>query len=124
MAFELTPLSSLLAPIWREVRVLAGSKYQVLGVRWYGEGLFLKGLKSGSEIKADHLYRVRTGDFVYNRLFAWKGSFAVAGEDVNDCYVSNEFPCFEIDRDRLDTKFLLWYFRQASIWTEALTQSS
>jgi type I restriction enzyme, S subunit len=121
---ELVPLSELITPVWREVRVDAGSEYRVLGVRWYGQGLFQKGTKTGQQIKATKLYRVHAEDFIYNRLFAWKGSFAVVGEEFSDCYVSNEFPCFEIRRDRLDAKFLLWYFRREAAWAEALGLSS
>src|SRR5207249_8193310 len=63
-------------------------------------------------------------DFVYNRLFAWKGSFAVATEANAGCYVSNEFPCFAIDQDRADAKFLWRYFSRASPWEEALGLSA
>jgi type I restriction enzyme S subunit len=70
------------------------------------------------------LFRVQTGDFVYNRLFAWKGSFALAGEDVDGCYVSNEFPCFRIREERLDGRYLHYYFSRESAWNEALGLSS
>jgi hypothetical protein len=30
----------------------------------------------------------------YNRLFAWKASFAVVPAERADCHVSNEFPQF------------------------------
>src|SRR4030095_4289340 len=121
---EMTPLDEVLKPVSREVRVEAGGEYRLLGVRWYGEGLFLKETKSGQLIKADRLYRVRQGDFVYNRLFAWKGSFAVAGEKVNDCLCSHEFPCFVIAPERVDHRILLCYFRREAAWTEALALSS
>ena len=55
-------------------------EYSLLGVKWYAEGLFAREQKIGVDIAATHLNRVENGDFIYNRLFAWKGSFALAGE--------------------------------------------
>jgi len=96
----------------------------MLGARWYAGGLFLKEVKSGQEIRATRLYQVRSGDFVYNRLFAWKGSFALATAEADGCSVSNEFPCFEIDSTRLDARFLWSYFRRENAWNEALGLST
>jgi type I restriction enzyme S subunit len=113
-------LNELLRQVWRDEKVDPSKTYRLLGARWYAQGLFTKYEKSGQEIRADRLYRVHEGDFVYNRLFAWKGSFAVAGVDDDQCYVSNEFPCFEVDTTRLAPDFLWHYFSNAHTWTEAL----
>src|SRR5205823_4457574 len=69
-------------------------------------------------------YRVEQGDFVYNRLFAWKGSFAVATSENHGCYVSNEFPCFRAKADRICVHFLWRYFSREPAWTEALGLST
>jgi type I restriction enzyme, S subunit len=98
----------------------ASVDYALLGARWYAKGLYIKDRKPGSAIRARTLFRVKDGDFVYNRLFAWKGSFAVATCEQDGCYVSNEFPCFEVDRHRVDSRFLWLYFSQEHVWNEAL----
>lgn len=100
----------------REETVESAQEYALLGVRWYGEGLFIRERKPGSEVAAAKLYRVEDGDFVYNRLFAWKGSFAVAGRDVHNCYVSGEFPVFRLDTTSLDTRYLLAVFSDPAAW--------
>ncbi len=117
-------LGELLSPVARPESVNPEAKYRLLGARWYAKGLFVKEVASGAEIRASKLYRVERGDFVYNRLFAWKGSFAVASEDVDGCFVSNEFPCFQIDDGRLDSRFLAYYFSLESVWIEALGLST
>jgi type I restriction enzyme S subunit len=99
-------------------------QYRLLGAHWYAEGLYVKDIKTGSEIQAKQLYRVSTADFVYNRLFAWKGAFAIAASDVDGCYVSNEFPCFRLKEARADGRFLKYYFSRDSVWSEALGLSS
>jgi type I restriction enzyme S subunit len=117
-------LGEVLRQVWRAEPVDALKPYRLLGARWYAEGLFVREQKLGQEIAADQVYRVRTGDFVYNRLFAWKGSFAVAKTEVDGCYVSNEFPCFEVQADRLNVAFLGWWFKRGKSWTVALGLSS
>lgn len=117
-------LGEVLVPISRPESLLPTTEYRLLGAHWYAEGLYIKDIKPGSEIQAKQLFTVQTGDFVYNRLFAWKGSFALAGEDVDGCYVSNEFPCFRIREERLDGNFLHFYFSRESAWNEALGLSS
>jgi type I restriction enzyme S subunit len=96
----------------------------MLGVRWYGEGLFVREELHGYEIAASKVHVVRQGDFVYNRLFAWKGSFAIVGREVDGFHVSNEFPCFIIDQSRIDQRWLLSWFKRESAWASALGLSS
>ena len=112
-------LRKVLTPISRSESINPTKSYRILGAHWYAQGLFVKDIKGGSEIQADRIYRVEKGDFVYNRLFAWKGSFAVATEDNHGDYVSNEFPCFRVNQEIADSKFLCKYFSRTSAWEEA-----
>lgn len=120
----LVPLGDVLRPISRPETVQAGKTYRLLGARWYAGGLYIKDECDGGAIRAQKVYRVEGGDFVYNRLFAWKGSFAVAHGDVHGCYVSNEFPCFQVHPDKLDAHYLWRYVSRQSTWTEALGLST
>jgi type I restriction enzyme, S subunit len=122
--WPMVPLEEVLLPVSRPETLMPTTDYRLLGAHWYAEGLYIKDIKPGSEIQANQLYRVQTGDFVYNRLFAWKGSFAFAGEDVDGCYVSNEFRCFRLREDRLDGRYLHYYFSREAAWNEALGLSS
>ncbi|CAG0964314.1 Type-1 restriction enzyme EcoKI specificity protein [Methanosarcinales archaeon] len=124
MSFPMVALGELLMPVSRPESVDAEKEYRILGAHWYAEGLYIKHIKLGSEIQANKVYRIEKGDFVYNRLFAWKGSFAVATNENHGCYVSNEFPCFKVDSDRADSKYLWLYFSRAKIWEEALGLST
>lgn len=88
-------IENLVQQVTRPVVVDADVIYPMCGVRWYGQGLFERERKVGSSLSAKTVFEVRQGDLVYNRLFAWKQSFAVAGKSAG--YVSNEFPTFLID---------------------------
>jgi type I restriction enzyme S subunit len=122
--WPLVPLGEILTPVTRPEDVGPEVTYRILGAHWYAEGLYTKEVKPGSQIQAAKVYRVEEGDFVYNRLFAWKGSFAVATKENHECYVSNEFPCFVINQDVADGQYLWRYFSRAAVWEEALGLSS
>ncbi|MGH7847710.1 MAG: restriction endonuclease subunit S, partial [Candidatus Binatia bacterium] len=123
-SWPLVPLGEVLRPVSRPERVDPEETYKILGAHWYAEGLYIKDVLPGSEIRADKVYRVEEEDFVYNRLFAWKGSFALATRANYGCYVSNEFPCFTVNQQRVDGRYLWKYFSRVSSWDEALSLST
>jgi type I restriction enzyme, S subunit len=119
-----TALAEVLQPVSRPEPVEGDRSYRLLGAHWYAKGLYTKDTKRGDQIQAGTLYRVHQGDFVYNRLFAWMGSFALASAENDRCYASNEFRCFEIDTSRVEPKFLYYYFARKTAWNQALGLSS
>ncbi|WP_257132607.1 MULTISPECIES: restriction endonuclease subunit S [unclassified Streptomyces] len=92
-------------------------EYPLLGVKWYAEGPFLREVVTSQTSKATRFYRVQPGQFIYNRMFAWKGAFGIVGNDLAGSYVSNEFPLFDCDRTRLLPEFLSLYFGQQALWS-------
>ncbi len=123
-SWPLVLLRDVLTPVSRPKHVDPEKTYKILGAHWYATGLYIKDTLLGSEIRADKVYKVESGDFVYNRLFAWKGSFAVANKADDGCYVSNEFPCFAVSQEHLDPSYLWRYFSRSCTWDEALELSS
>jgi type I restriction enzyme M protein len=107
--FERKRLGDLLIQVKAREKVVPGDDYRLLGVRWWGKGVFEKELKKGNAIKAATLFRVRPGLLVYNRLFAWKGSFAVIDEEFSDGFVSGEFPLFDLVEERKDRNEVIRY---------------
>ncbi len=111
----LTPLRDLLRPALRPDTVKATQEYRLLGVRLNAGGPFLRETKLGAETSATTLYKVQTGDFIYSRLFAWRGAFGVIPDQLDGCYVSNEFPIFTVIPGRLDAEFLRLWFTLPSV---------
>lgn len=85
--------------------------YRLLGVRLDGRGPFHRETITGDQTAASRLYRVEQGDFIYSRLFAWRGAFGIIDESLAGAYVSPEFPVFSIDKGRVDPRFLVSWFR-------------
>ena len=122
--WPIVPLGEVLSAISRPESVDPEKTYRILGAHWYAHGLYIKDELTGREIQAQRVYRVDQGDFVYNRLFAWKGSFAVASNENDGCYVSNEFPCFRVKEELVNVHYLWKYFSRDLIWTEAFGLST
>jgi type I restriction enzyme S subunit len=104
-------------------RVEAGKWYRMAGVKWYGKGVFERETVRGSDLSSSWVYHLRPGSVVYNRLFAWKGSFAVVPAEFGECYVSNEFPQFSPQPGRLLPDYLYLYCMSAKVNTAVRAHS-
>lgn len=111
-------ISELISPVKNQERVEAEKTYKLLGLRLEGRGLFVREQKLGIEISSSSLNKVQAGDFIYSRLFAWKGAFDYVRDEFSECYVSGEFPTFSVNHSIIDVKFLYYYFRREKIWAE------
>ncbi len=76
------------------------------GVKWYAEGVFHRETVLGKEMSAKFVTPLVPGAVIYNRLFAWKESFAVVGSEHAGLSVSSEFPQFLTDAARVTPEFL------------------
>ena len=76
------------------------------GVKWYAEGVFHRETVLGKEMSAKFVTPLVPGALIYNRLFAWKESFAVVGPEHAGLCVSSEFPQFLPDTARVMPEFL------------------
>lgn len=119
-----SPLSDALLRIKRPVALEPETPYRLLGVRWYAKGPFVREVKYGKEISSATAYRVEEGDFIYNRLFGWKGSFGCVTSDLAGAHVSNEFPTFRVNSERATLEYVMLLFRVPSLWESALSRSS
>ncbi len=109
--WSLASIGNLVNQVTEKVRVEKDKEYKLIGVKWYSEGTFHRETVKGSEISATYLTPVIPKAFIYNRLFAWKQSFAVVPPEHNRHFVSNEFPQFIVDQSRLLPEYLYLIFR-------------
>jgi len=95
--WKIFPVSAFATQIEKKEKVADDAEYKMAGVKWYGEGIFHRETVLGNEQSASYLHPLIPRSIIYNRLFAWKESFAVVPKEFSGFYVSNEFPQFEID---------------------------
>jgi type I restriction enzyme S subunit len=110
-AYPLVPLGDVLQVVSRPITVQPHDEYRLLGIRLDGRGVYHRETKLGSQSSATTLYRVRTGDFIYSRLFAWRGAFGIVPPEFEEAAVSNEFPIFHPSNNGIDPRYLAWWFR-------------
>ncbi|MHA1967205.1 MAG: N-6 DNA methylase, partial [Candidatus Hodarchaeales archaeon] len=118
--WEFKPLKNLIIEVSNDRKELVelDKEYTFLGVSGEAKGAFTKEPILGSEIRANNVYKVKEKDLIYNRLFAWKGSFSQIPPRMNNCYVSNEFPIFIPKDNIVSTTYISFYLSHPRFWTE------
>jgi len=114
--WERVRIGTLVRQVTKRIKADPDHEYKMAGVRWYGEGVFHRETVRGNAMSASQVTPLIAGALIYNRLFAWKASFAVVPSELADCYVSNEFPQFIVDPIRILPAYLyLFCTRTATI---------
>jgi len=104
-------------------RVEADRSYPNLGIYSFGRGLFLKPPIDGALTSATTLRRVRRGQFIYSRLFAFEGAYGIVTKEYDGFFVSNEYPTFDCNPLRIRPEFVSAYFRSPEVWKEVAVGS-
>lgn len=111
MTWARVRLGDVLEPVPRPVDVDAAAEYRQIGIRSHGRGLFHKEPISGAALGDKKVFWLEPGDFVLNIVFAWEGAVGIVSEAEAGMIGSHRFPTFRPDAARLETRFLLHYFR-------------
>ncbi len=115
---ETVSLARVLIPESNDVVVELEETYSLIGIRLEGAGPFIREEKLGRELSATSLNCITTGQFIYSRLFAWRGAFGIVPEALDGAYGSGEFPTFAINTDIADPGYLRLYFTRPLVWRE------
>lgn len=107
------PLRTFLRQYRDEVEICVDKKYPLVTISNRGI-VSLREQKSGAEIKADRLYRIKNGSFIYSRLAAHTGAFGLVSKELEGAVVTNEMPIFEIDKNVILPDYLSYVLRQKS----------
>jgi type I restriction enzyme M protein len=94
--YETVVIEDILEEVQVKEPVVTDRIYRLIGVRWWGGGAFVREEKLGRKIKGKTLCRLSPRWLIYNRLFAFRGSFALLGDEHGGCYASTEFPTFTV----------------------------
>ena len=104
-------------------RVDPQGSYPNLGIYGFARGVFGKPPIDGAKTSAATLYKVRANQFIYSRLFAFEGAYASVPEEMDGVFVSNEYPTFDVDHDRLLPRYLFWMFKRPDVWRQVAVGS-
>ncbi|MGE5595187.1 MAG: restriction endonuclease subunit S [Hyphomicrobiales bacterium] len=121
--WPLVPFAECMERVERKIVLDDAAEYETVGVRWYGQGAFVRERQLGAQIARKQQWVIHEGDVVYNKLFAWKGAFAVADASVHGRIVSDKFPTYRPVPQLLDPRYVAWWFRAPTIAKQAESMS-
>jgi type I restriction enzyme S subunit len=111
MSWSRARIGDVLKHVPRPIDVDGAAEYREIGIRSHGRGLFHKEPVSGAALGDKKVFWVEPGDFVLNIVFAWEGAVGIVSDAEEGMIGSHRFPTFRADSVRLDSRFLLHYFR-------------
>ncbi len=76
-------------------------------LRLNGNGAVRRKVGEGKTPQAFSGYRVNAGQFIYSRIDARNGAFAIVPSELDGAVVSKDFPVFDIDTSLVDPRYLL-----------------
>lgn len=120
---RLTKLGDVLSLRRQAVKVDPASEYANLGLYSFGKGPFPKPPIPGADTSASTLYRVSEGQFIYSRLFAFEGAFAVVPSEMDGWFVSNEYPTFDVDDSKALVQFIRYVICRRATWEELASRT-
>lgn len=85
--------------------------YTEVTVRLWGRGVVARGQRVGSEFGSSRRLRVRPRQFILSRIDARNGAVGLVPPELDGAVVSNDFPAFDTDEERLLPEFLGWLSR-------------
>lgn len=98
--------------------------YQFAGVYSFRKGVLIRPAVKGSTFKLPSIQKIKTGDFIYSKIMAWEGAFALVPEEANNMYLSGAFVSYSVNRQYIIPEFLDYYFKQESVWKSIASEST
>jgi len=101
-------LGDVLKKSEESVSIDPNAHYREVTIKLWGKGVVLRREASGTEMAASRRAIVRKGQFILSRIDARNGAFGLVPELLDGAVVSNDFPSFNLNLERLEPKFLEW----------------
>jgi hypothetical protein len=74
-------------------------------------GAVQRNIKDGKVPVAFTGYRVQPGQFIYSRIDARNGAYALVPDELDGAVVSKDFPVFDVCDDMVDRRYLIHFMR-------------
>jgi hypothetical protein len=100
------------------------TEYPFAGTYSFARGIFVGERKLGSTFALPKIQRIRAGDFIYCKIMAWEGAYGIAPKEADNCVMSGAFVVYELNRDKIDEKFLEYFFKVPDHWQSIGSQST
>ena len=98
--------------------------YKRCRVKLHAQGIVLRDIVSGMEVKTKRQQVCRAGEFLVAEIDAKVGGFGIVPEELENAIVSSHYFLFEIDEARLDRRFLDYFIRTPAFREQVQAQGS
>lgn len=99
-------IGDFLKRIKRPICLTPDKEYKLVTIKMNHNGVVLRGLKKGSEIKSK-MFEVKEGDFILSGIDARNGAFGIVPKELDGAIVTNDFWYFDIDEDIINKNLFL-----------------
>ncbi len=111
-------LKELLSLVEEPLRIQDESRYRLVTVRLKGNGVELRSVTLGAEIKTDKWFFVRSGQLIVSKIDARNGAFGLIPPALDGAIVSAFFPVFKINETDVEPLFLLRLLTNPSFYAQ------
>lgn len=111
MSFPMVALGEVIKHRNQFIQIDDLGNYKRCRVQLHAQGIVLRDIVSGAEIKTKKQQVCRTGDFLVAEIDAKVGGFGIVPPELDDSIVSSHYFLFVIDETRLDRRFLDFFIR-------------
>ena len=107
------PLGEVLTRSTERITLDPQATYREVTVRLWGKGVTTRREVLGAEIASTERHRCTPNQFIVSRIDARNGAFGLIPPDLAGAVVTNDFPLFDLNTERLEPRFLGWLSRTA-----------
>ncbi|WP_294538202.1 hypothetical protein [uncultured Rhodoblastus sp.] len=93
------------------IALQADATYREITVKMWGKGVVLRGTILGAEIASARRFVAKTGQFILSRIDARNGAIGIVPPELDGAVVTNDFPLFYSNAERISVAFLAWLSR-------------
>lgn len=88
----------------------ADAEYKEITIRLWGKGVVERGRVSGASVNGRR-FIARKNQFIASSIDARNGAMGVVPSDLDGALVTNDFPLFDVNHDRLLPQYMEWLCR-------------
>ena len=89
-------------------------RYREITVRMWGKGVVQRRALLGAEVAAQRRFVARLGQFILSRIDARNGALGIVPAALDGAIVTNDFPLFSVNQQRLLPAYLGWACKATS----------
>lgn len=116
-------IGDFLKPVRSSTTIQSDVDYKQVTVRMNNQGVCLRGIKKGSEIKTKKQFLVEPGQFILSKIDARNGAFGLVPNDLDGAIVTQDFPTYSINQQIIDKDYLV-LMSSSRFFVDLMRQSS